>query len=63
MEQLSGLLRHRTRPQPPKSPCLGPDTAGYLIEVLYLRLLDEHVITHAMPLRKHFERCLIGPRR
>ena len=49
--------------EPPKSLCIGPDTAGNLIEVLYLRLLDEDVIIHAMPLRKHFERYLIGPGR
>ena len=50
--------------EPPKSLCIGPDTAGNLIEMLYLRFVDDDVIIdviiHAMPLRKTFRTDLTG---
>lgn len=43
-----------------KSLCIGPDTAGNLLEVLYLEFEDGHVIIHAMPLRPNFLIYLTG---
>ena len=48
--------------EPPKSLCIGPDTAGNLIEMLYLRLPNEDVIIHAMPLRSRLRAYLTGGR-
>ena len=43
-----------------KGLCIGPDTAGNLLEVLYLEFEDGHVIIHAMPLRPKFSVYLTG---
>ena len=43
-----------------KGLCIGPDTAGNLLEVLYLEFEDGHVIIHAMPLRPKFLIYLTG---
>ena len=48
--------------EPPKRLCIGPDTAGNLIEMLYLRFVDDDVIIHAMPLRSRFRAYLTGGR-
>lgn len=45
---------------PPKSLCIGPDTAGNLLELLYLRLDDDDLIIHAMALRPVFRTHLTG---
>lgn len=45
---------------PPKSLCIGPDTAGNLLEILYLQLDDDDLIIHAMPLRPVFRTYLTG---
>ena len=34
---------------PPKCLCIGPDTSGNLLEILYLRLGDDDLIIHADP--------------
>ena len=46
--------------EPPRGVCIGPDTAGNLLEVLYLKLQDEDLIIHAMPLRPAFRALLRG---
>ena len=48
--------------EPAKSLCIGPDTAGNLVEILYLQFEDGHVIIHAMPLRPKFWTYLTGGR-
>ncbi len=45
---------------PPKGLCIGPDTAGNLLEILYLQFPDDDVIIHAMPLRPVFRTYLTG---
>lgn len=45
---------------PIKSLCIGPDSAGNLIEILYLQLDDVDLIIHAMPLRSVFATYLTG---
>lgn len=49
-----------TRNEPVKSLCIGPDTAGNLLELLYLQLPDDELIIHAMPLRAVFRTYLTG---
>ena len=44
---------------PPKSLYIDPDTAGNLLELLYLQL-DDDLIIHAMPLRPVFRTYLTG---
>jgi len=39
---------------PTKSLCIGPDPAGNLVELLYLKLQEIDLIIHAMPLRQVF---------
>ncbi len=46
--------------EPIKSLCIGPDTAGNLLEVLYLQLPDGDLVIHAMPLRAAFQALLSG---
>ena len=46
--------------EPVKSLCIGPDTAGNLLEVLYLQLPDGDLVIHAMPLRAAFQVLLSG---
>ena len=46
--------------EPTKSLCIGPDTAGNLLEVLYLQTPDDDVVIHAMPLRTAFRALLRG---
>ena len=46
--------------EPTKSLCIGPDTAGNLLEVLYLQLPDGELVIHAMPLRAEFRVLLSG---
>ena len=46
--------------EPIKSLCIGPDTAGNLLEVLYLQLPDGELVIHAMPLRAEFRVLLSG---
>ncbi len=46
--------------EPTKSLCIGPDTAGNLLEVLYLQLPDGDLVIHAMPLRSAFRALLTG---
>lgn len=46
--------------EPTKSLCIGPDTAGNLLELLYLQLADDELIIHAMPLRPVFRTYLTG---
>ena len=46
--------------EPIKSLCIGPDTAGNLLEVLYLQLPDVELVIHAMPLRAAFRVLLSG---
>ena len=46
--------------EPVKSLCIGPDTAGNLLEVLYLQLPDGDLVIHAMPLRAAFQALLSG---
>ena len=46
--------------EPTRSLCIGPDTAGNLLEVLYLQLAHADLIIHAMPLRPVFRGDLIG---
>ena len=43
-----------------KSLCIGPDTAGDLLEVLFLQSADDELIIHAMPLRPVFRTHLTG---
>ena len=43
-----------------KGLCIGPDTAGNLLEVLYLEFEDGYVIIHAMPLRRKFWTYITG---
>ena len=49
--------------EPPRGLCIGPDPAGSLLEMLYLEFPGGDAIIHAMPLRREFERYLVGPRR
>ena len=49
--------------EPTKSLCIGPDTAGNLLEVPYLQSPDGELVIHAMPLRAAFRMLLIGGRR
>ncbi len=46
--------------EPTKSLCVGPDTAGNLLELLFLQLADDELIVHAMPLRPVFRTYLTG---
>ena len=46
--------------EPIKSLCIGADTAGNLLESLYLQLEDVDLIIHAMPLRPQFAQYLTG---
>ena len=46
--------------EPTKSLCIGPDTSGNLLEVLYLQLPGEEMVIHAMPLRAEFRVVLSG---
>jgi hypothetical protein len=46
--------------EPTKSLCIGPDTAGNLLELLFLQLADDELIIHAMPLRPVFRTYLTG---
>lgn len=46
-------------PEPARGLCIGPDLAGNLLEVVYLKLPDDDLIIHAMPLRSAF-RVLLG---
>ena len=52
-----------TEHDPTKSLCIGPDTAGNLIEILYLQFADNDVIIHPMPLRAIFRVYLTGDQR
>jgi hypothetical protein len=45
---------------PPKSLCIGPDTAGNLLEILYLEIRQGELVIHAMPLRPVFRAYLTG---
>jgi hypothetical protein len=45
---------------PPKSLCIGPDSAGNLLELLYLQLEEDDLVIHAMPLRPVFRTHLTG---
>ncbi len=49
-----------TNHEPTKSLCIGPDTAGNLLELLFLQLPDDELIIHAMPLRPVFRTYLTG---
>ncbi len=49
-----------TEHEPTKSLCIGPDTAGNLLELLFLQLADDDLIIHAMPLRPVFRTYLTG---
>ena len=44
--------------EPTKSLCIGPDTAGNLVELLYLQLPTDVLVIHAMPLRQVFRTYL-----
>lgn len=44
----------------PKGPVIGPDSAGNLLELLYLQLGDDDLIIHAMALRPVFRTYLLG---
>lgn len=55
-----GFYEIDTEHEPAKSLCIGPDTAGNMLEILYLQLADEDVIIHAMPLRAVFRTYLTG---
>lgn len=46
--------------EPARGICIGPDAAGNLLEVLYLKLPDDDLIIHAMPLRPAFGTLLRG---
>ena len=46
--------------EPTKSLCIGPDTAGNLLEILYLQFAEGDLIIHAMPLRPLFRTYLTG---
>ena len=46
--------------EPTKSLCIGPDTSGNLLEVLYLQSPGEEMVIHAMPLRAEFRVLLSG---
>ena len=46
--------------EPERGICIGPDTAGNLLEVLYLKLPDDDLVIHAMPLRPAFRALLRG---
>ena len=48
--------------EPTKSLCIGPDSAGNLLEILYLQFADDDVIIHAMPLRPLFRTYLTAER-
>jgi hypothetical protein len=40
---------------PPKALAIGPDSAGYLLEIIWLELVDDvNLVIHAMPLRPSF---------
>lgn len=45
--------------EPARGLCIGPDLAGNLLEVVYLKLPDDDLIIHAMLLRPAF-RALLG---
>ncbi len=45
---------------PPKGLCIGPDTAGNLLEILYLEINQEQLVIHAMSLRPVFRAYLTG---
>jgi hypothetical protein len=45
---------------PPKGLYIGPDLAGNLLELLYLRLDDDELTIHAMALRPVFRTYLTG---
>lgn len=46
--------------EPARGICIGPDRAGNLLEVLYLKLPEYDLIIHAMPLRPSFGALLRG---
>lgn len=46
--------------EPARGICIGPDRAGNLLEVLYLKLPEYDLIIHAMPLRPSFSALLRG---
>ncbi len=46
--------------EPATGVCIGPDNAGNLLEVLYLKLVDDDLIIHAMPLRPAFRALMRG---
>ena len=46
--------------EPTKSLCIGPDTAGNLLELLFIQLTDDELIIHAIPLRPVFRTYLTG---
>jgi len=46
--------------EPTKSLCIGPDTAGNLLELLYLQHRNKDLIIHAMRLRPVFRAYLTG---
>ena len=47
---------------PPKVPAIGPDTAGNLLEIIWLELAGEsQIVIHAMALRPVFWDLLPGP--
>ncbi len=59
-ENALGFYDIDTDTEPPKSLCIGPDTAGNLLEILYLHFPHDDVIIHAMPLRPVFRTYLTG---
>jgi hypothetical protein len=46
---------------PPRFLVAGPDTAGYLLELVALALADVVLVIHAMPLRRTTAVNLFGP--
>ncbi len=49
-----------TEHEPDKILCIGPDTAGNLLELLYLQFEYDELVIHAMPLRPVFRSYLTG---
>jgi hypothetical protein len=43
---------------PPKVLAIGPDTAGKLLEIIWLELADTQLVIHAMDLRPTFHELL-----